>query len=90
MIYCDAPAVNAPVANVTDRWLCEEHYEETTTKEQSVKLGQLLRSTSGRKKLAATLGPSLRRRRDYIYRQGFARQASAIVESFVILEDDEN
>ena len=35
------------------------------TQQQTNLLGQLLRSATGRAKLAATLGPSLRRRRDY-------------------------
>lgn len=36
------------------------------TQQQTAQLGQLLRNTGGRQKLAASLGPSLRRRRDYM------------------------
>jgi len=36
------------------------------TTQQMSQLGQLLRNTGGRMKLAASLGPSLRRRRDYM------------------------
>src|ERR1700722_7822895 len=36
------------------------------TQQQTNMLGQLLKSASGRQKLAASLGPSLRRRRDYL------------------------
>lgn len=36
------------------------------TQQQTVMLGQLLKTAGGRQKLAASLGPSLRRRRDYM------------------------
>jgi hypothetical protein len=36
------------------------------TQQQTAMLGQLLKSAGGRQKLAASLGPSLRRRRDYM------------------------
>jgi len=36
------------------------------TQQQTAQLGQLLKTAGGRQKLAASLGPSLRRRRDYM------------------------
>jgi hypothetical protein len=36
------------------------------TQQQTAMLGQLLKTAGGRQKLAASLGPSLRRRRDYM------------------------
>ena len=36
------------------------------TQAQTAQLGQILKTAAGRQKLATALGPSLRRRRDYM------------------------
>jgi len=51
--------------------MCRQHFEaqtllRTRRENQTESLGKLLASASGRQKLAQSLGPSLRRRRDYV------------------------